>query len=208
MSGLQKLLALWRVGGALSVANALRKRFLTYRWRSLVLTHATPLDAAELVLPSGYCFALVSGPNKLRPTEVQALKRDGAGMFLESLASTDCIYVVWAGAEVASYGAVMTQSPQHSVLGLPQSACLIGLCETVPAHQRRGLFSLGLMQTVRRLRERGLSEIYIEVDESNMPSRGGITKAGFEHFATVDARVLFGILVYRSGRWHRLKRGS
>ncbi len=208
MSAWVKLSGRWRAGGLRGLTDALVKRLLFERWCSLVLTHDAPLDPAEIVWPAGYRYAWYPSVAAMPEAERQLLQQQSAGMFLEDLQPADHLYGVWCGRDVATYGAVMRQTPQIAVLGLPRSACLVGLCETVPAHWRRGLFSLALMQTVQTLRDQGQTEIYIEVAETNFPSLRGILKAGFQHWARVDARIWFGLWVQRDGHWQRLRRGG
>ena len=208
MSAWAKLRALWRANGWRGIAKALSERLLFKRWCSLVLSHDAPLEPAALTCPAGYRYAWYQGVATMPAAEREALHWKSAGLFLEDLQPQDHLYVLWHGDDVASYGAVLRHTPQISVLGLPRSACLIGLCETVPAHRRRGLFSLALMQTMQTLRDRGQTDIYIEVAESNAPSLGGILKAGFRHWARVDARIWFGLWVHRQGQWQRLQRAS
>ena len=208
MSAWAKLCARWRAGGLPGLTDALVKRLVFKRWCSLVLTHDAALEPAALAWPAGYRYAWYEGVATMPAAAREALRRQSTGMFLEDLQPVDHLYVVWSGDDVATYGAVMWQTPQITVLGLPRSACLIGLCKTAPAHRRRGLFSLALMQTVQMLRDRGQTDIYIEVAESNAPSLGGILKAGFRHWARVDARIWFGLWVHRQGQWQRLQRAS
>lgn len=206
MSAARKLLALWRGGGARAVVRVLWRRFIHRRWCSLVFEHVAPLPAADLPWPQGYRYQWLGPAGTLSPTDRDALRRDGAGGLLEDLSPADGIYVVWSGAEIATYGVVMVGSPQHGVLGLPPSSRLIGLCETRAPHRRRGLFGLALVQTVRTLRRRGTAPVFIEVEEVNLPSRSGIVRAGFEMRGPVDAQIWFGQWVRRDGRWSRLVR--
>lgn len=207
MTPWRKLSALWQAGGPLVVAGALRRRLLFKSWRSLVFVHKTPVSASGLQWPHGYRYELLGRRPALTTAHEEALRRQGARTFLEDLADSDLVYAVWSGPELASYGAVMTRSPQHSVLGLPVDASLIGLCETAHAHRRNGLFTLALMHTVHLLRRQGQQEVFVEVLEENMPSRRGITKAGFDLWAKVDAQIWFGRWIRRGGRWHRVVRG-
>lgn len=206
MNRMRRVLALWRSGGVTSVAKALLRRFVFKGWRSLVLEHKLPIRQSALTWPAGYVYQWLGCKAELSSEKSDELRMQGAGMFFESLAEIDRVYAVWFGTELASYGAVMSNSRQHSVVGLPAQACLIGMCETVPTHRRKGLFSLALMQTVQTLRDQGHDEIFVEVEESNLPSRLGITKAGFQHWARVDAQIWFGRWVRRGGRWHRMVR--
>jgi GNAT superfamily N-acetyltransferase len=208
VSAWSKLHSLWAARGWRGAASALRERLLFKRWCSLVLTHDAPLDPAACVWPASYRYAWYEGVATMPAAAREALHRQSAGMFLEDLQPADHLYVVWAGDDVATYGAVLRHTPQISVLGLPRSSCLVGLCETLPVHRGRGLFSLALMQTVQVLRDHGQTDIFIEVVESNVASRDGILKAGFRHWARVDAHIWFGLWVQRSGQWQRLQRGS
>jgi RimJ/RimL family protein N-acetyltransferase len=138
--------------------------------------------------------------------ERDALQHTEVSCFLAELRPTDGLYVVWHGMEIASYGAVMSRSPQHSVLGLNEHAPLIGLCETVLSHRRRGLYSRALAQTARELGLQGKTTVFVEVLEDNDASIAGIMKAGFAKWRLVDAQIWFGTFVRRDGYWHRVRR--
>lgn len=208
MSAWHKLVALWRRGGARAVVLALGKRFIYKRWRSLVYEHVAPVGSPAVPWPDGYRYIWLGPAAEMSPGDLDDLRRFGAGLLLEDMAPTDGVYVVRAGMEIASYGVVMVRSPQHSVLGLPEDARLIGLCETLPAHRRRGLFRWALVQTVQTLRSQDAAPIFIEVDEANLPSRSGIVGAGFEFRGPLDARIWFGRWVRRADHWSRLRRGA
>ena len=206
MTAWVKLRALWRAGGLRAVCTSLFKALLFKRWRSLVLVHDSPMASLPLVWPADYVFVWYASVAEIPAGQRQALQRQAARGFLDDVHPSDPLYAVWHGDDLASYGAVMRRSPQMSVLGLPSGACLVGLCETLPAHQRRGLFCLALMQTVQASRDRGTHDVHVEVLESNTPSREGSLKAGFRPWARVDAQIWFGCWVRRARQWHRLVR--
>lgn len=187
------------------VARALRQRLLYKRWHTLLFEYIAPPTATP-VWPAGYRYAWLGKTEALLPADRDALRVFGAGMLLEALTPADCVYVVWSGAEIASYGVIMTGSPQHAVLGLPATGRLVGMCETRQSHRRRGLFSLALVQTVQILRQHSDAPIFIEVDEANLASRAGIVRAGFDFRGLVDAQIWFGRWVRRDGRWSRIVR--
>ena len=117
------------------MTRTLAGRLLFKRWSSLVFVDESVGSPTPVDWPQGYRYRWYSSARELPDPERTALSRQGASGFLADLAAVDGLYVVWHGADVASYGAVMMRSPQRSVLGLPDTACLIGLCETVPEHR-------------------------------------------------------------------------
>lgn len=135
MNGLHKLSTLWRAGGARAVTRALSRRFLFRRWRSLVFVHRAPISAAALKWPAGYRYQWLGQAATLATADADALRRAAGRLFVDELSVQDGVYVVWHGADVASCGVVMAQSPQCSVLGLPARCRLIGMCETVATHR-------------------------------------------------------------------------
>lgn len=202
----RKIRALLRTGGVGALARALFRRLLFKRWHSIVFVDETFNEPPPVEWPPGYEYRSYVKPSDINANERDALQHTNASGFLAELRPTDGLYVVWYGMEVASYGAVMSRSPQHSVLGLNEYAPLVGLCETVLSHRKRGLYSRALAQTTRELGLQGKTAVFVEVLEDNDASIAGIMKAGFSKWRVVDAQIWFGTFVRRDGHWHRLKR--
>lgn len=202
----RKILALLRTRGVRGLARALFRRLLFKRWHSIVFVDKTPHEYPPVEWPPGYEYRSYVKACDIAANERDALQHTDASFFLAELSPTDGLYVVWHGMEVASYGAVMSRSPQHSVLGLNEDAPLIGLCETVLSHRKRGLYSRALAQTKRELGLQGKTTVFVEVREDNDASIAGIMKAGFSRWRVVDAQIWFGTLVRRDGHWYRVRR--
>lgn len=183
-------------------------RLLVHHWHSIVFVHGDSPGAERAAWPAGYRYIEYDGAEAMPSGQRAALRAQGAGLFLGGLAAGDRPYVVWHGAEAASCGALMLRSPQRSVLGLPSDAVLIGLCETAPAHRRRGLFAAALQEGSQSLHRRGFPQVFTEVVESNAASLAAMHKAGFRVWGRVDAQVWFGIGVRRGGHWHWVHRGA
>jgi RimJ/RimL family protein N-acetyltransferase len=92
------------------------------------------------------------------------------------------------------------------VLGLPDTAVLLGWGFTAPEHRRRGLHRIALGEAARQLRCEVTGDVYTEVHPENMASIRGIEAAGFRNIGLVDAGIWFSSLVRRNGRWHRWKK--
>lgn len=185
------------------LASRLFHRLLYTRWVSRVYSGDAVTTAARW--PAGYVYRWYARRSAAPEADLQRLRAQRRGGFLNDLSDSDGLYVVWHGDTAASWGAAPGPGRQQSVLGLPRGSRLIGLCETHPDFRGQGLYVQALLDTVAALRASGEQHIYIEVLEDNTASIKGIERAGFRTLGRVDARIFFGALVWRSGRLWKLK---
>ena len=208
MRKIEKILALLRTGGVRALARTLFRRLVFKRWRSVVFVDDMSADHPPVEWPAGYKYQLYPKTTDLTSDEHSALEAMNASGFVAELGAADGLYVVWYGREVASYGAIMCGTRQHSVLGLNVRAPLVGLCGTVRAHRKRGLYSRALVLTARELGAQGHKAVFVEVLEDNEASIAGIMKAGFIKWRVVDAQIYLGRFVRRDGHWHWVRSHS
>jgi hypothetical protein len=128
MRKIEKILALLRTGGVRALARTLFRRLVFKRWRSVVFVDDMSADHPPVEWPAGYKYQLYPKTTDLTSDEHSALEAMNASGFVAELGAADGLYVVWYGREVASYGAIMCGTRQHSVLGLNLRAPLVGLC--------------------------------------------------------------------------------
>lgn len=156
--------------------------------------------------PTGYRFEYWPRRRDLDRAARRRIRASAGRLFLAALARRDGVYAVSHGDRVVSWGAVFRRSPQRDILGLPSDAVLVGACETVPDHRRRGLYQASLDAVARLLREEGAGGAYAEVLPGNDASMAGLEGAGFVRIGRVRSSVWFGVLAHRQGSWHFVRR--
>lgn len=82
-------------------------------------------------------------------------------------------------------------------LDIGENEAWIHYCETAPEARGKGIYPAVLGEVVARLRKAGTTRCTIGTEASNLASRRGIEKAGFEPWCTLRIVVLFGGLVTR-----------
>ena len=206
MRYLQRGWALLRSRGPFGFLRFVLGRLVYRSWRSRVYRDQPDQTRLPSQWPQGYRYEICHRPSELSEAGREALERVGGREFFMGLDPSDRLYFVWHGAELASFGGIFWRSPQLQVLGLPDSAILVGGCQTTPSHQRRGLYRLALNETAIRLRAEGLEPVYIEAHPNNTASLTGITSAGFSEVGLVEAGIWFNCFVQRGGKWSRMRK--
>jgi RimJ/RimL family protein N-acetyltransferase len=202
-----KIEGLLKDRGGLACLRFVFGRIVHRHWRSRVYRDDAQIERVTEELPSGYRFEMCSRPAEMTEATKAALKAAGGQELQGDLDLGDRLYFVWHGPDVASYGGIFDRSPQRHVLGLPESAVLVGCCYTVPQHRQMGLYRFALNETARRLRSEGIREIFIEVSPNNRASIRGIEAAGFAYMKLVDVGIWCGRFMRRDGAWHWLRKG-
>lgn len=195
-------------GDFLILLKSLFWRLLYRRWKVRLFAANSEMTTSMLGCPEGFQFEMWKASNPLTKAAETALTKAGAMDLWTDLDDEDHIYVLWAGKQIASYGAVFAKSPQRTVLGLPADAKLIGGCVTLDEFRGRSLYKYALRETVRLLRSSDSSPIFVEVVENNHSSIRGVLGAGFSDAGSVNTLILFGIIVWREGRVHIIRRGG
>jgi hypothetical protein len=57
----------------------------------------------------------------------------------------------------------------------------ITCCETLASHRGKGLYMFAILSLARIAREQGIQRIYMKTSPENLPSQGGILKAGLKY---------------------------
>lgn len=203
-----KAAKLARRGGFLILLKSISQRFFYRRWKVRLFAANYEITTSIPVCPNGFQFEMWEARTPLTKAAEAALSKAGAMDLWTDLDKEDHIYVLWAGEQIASFGAVFAKSPQRTVLGLPTDAKLIGGCVTLDEFRGRSLYKYALRETVRLLRRSDTSPIFVEVVENNHSSIRGVLGAGFSDVGSVDAFIWFGTFVWREGRMHIIKRGD
>ena len=202
-----KIEGLLKERGMLACLRFVFGRVVHRHWRSRVYRDDVHTARAAQDWPSGYRFEMCSQPTEMAEATRAALRAAGGQELQGDLDPGDRLYFVWHGQDVASYGGVFLRSPQRRLLGLPESAVLVGCCYTVPRHRQKGLYRLALNETARCLRNEGIRDIFIEVSPNNTASICGIEAAGFTYIRLIDVGIWCGRLMRRDAGWHWLRKG-
>lgn len=208
MNYLKRALLMLRREGPRALAVACYRHFILLKWKGVVFEDDASRPRPRSVWRPGYRFELWDTRASISPHARAALEKTAGPEFVLGLEGDDGAFAVWFDGDVVAHGAIYRRSPQRFVLGLPESAVLIGNCFTQPAHRRRGLYRSALNEAARHLRPHHGGSIFIEARPENRPSLAGIRSAGFTERGVVHSAVWFGAVVHREGRWHRLRRES
>lgn len=203
-----KAATLARRGDFLILLKSISRRLFYRRWKVRLFAADYEITTSIPGCPEGFQFEMWKVSNPLTKAAEAALSKAGAMDLWTDLDKEDQIYVLWAGEQIASFGAVFAKSPQRTVLGLPADAKLIGGCVTLDEFRGRSLYKYALRETVRLLRCSDTSPIFVEVKEDNHSSIRGVLGAGFSEVGSVDAFIWFGMFVWREGRVHIIERGG
>lgn len=188
--------------------KSISRRLFYRRWKVRLFAANDEITTSIPGCPEGFQFEMWKASDPLTKGAEAALSKAGAKDLWADLDKEDHIYVLWAGEQIASFGAVFSKSPQRTVLGLPAAAKLIGCCVTLDEFRGRSLYKCALRETVRFLRCSDTSPIFVEVVENNHSSIRGVLGAGFSDVGSVDVFIWFGMFVWREGRFHIIKWGG
>lgn len=183
--------------GLLRTAKWLAGKTVFSNWSAVVFSDDPAMARKPCTWPEAYSYAPPVRVSDLSPLHLNQLEVSGFESLAAQLAGNDELYWVTRDEEVVSVGAVLHQSPQRFVLGLPSEALLIGHCETVPPHRNKGLYARAINDTVLALRHRGLRSVFMETRPTNEPSQKGILRAGLNRERVVQAQIFFRSVVVR-----------
>lgn len=200
------LIARFNHHGALATVKWLFAKAVFYRWTAVIFSESLSTERQPSVWPSGYIYSPPICADDLSDAQRHSLWAAGYKELLAQLGGSDHVYWVSHDQTVASVGAIMRNSPQCSVLGLPQDAVLIGHCETGLAHRSKGLYALAINDTLVACKLRGDLHIYMETRPDNTASQKGILRAGLRQDRVVHATILFRSVVIRRDKVEWIKR--
>lgn len=156
--------------------------------------------------PDGYQYSPPVFLSKINDDQKNKLVCAGFEETIRAIGLGDEIYwITWKNV-VVSVGVVLHDSPQCSILGLPEKSILIGHCVTSEDHRRKSLYSSAISNTIHYLRNRGNCSIFMETRIENIASQHGILKAGLKQWKVVDARIFFRSIVFRNNSFSFLRR--
>jgi hypothetical protein len=192
--------------GVLHTAKWLAGKTVFSSWSAVVFSDDPEMARRPCAWPDAYSYVPPVRVSDLSPLHLNQLEVSGFKSLAVQLAANDEIYWVIRDEAVVSVGAVLHQSPQRFVLGLPSEALLIGHCETVPPHRNKGLYARAINDTVLALRRRGLRSVFMETRPANELSQKGILRAGLNRERVVQAHIFFRSLVFRRDGIEWIKR--
>ncbi len=99
--------------------------------------------------------------------------------------------------EVVHYSFLYLQNRTHCLLGLPQSAALIGNAFTVKHYRGRGAQARSILVRAALAAAEGFSAVYAETHPDNHASQRGMTRAGMHLVGRMDLLILIRFLVVR-----------
>ena len=193
---------------AMNILTRIRRQLLSCRSHALFKLSVDSLPAVNL--HDGESCAVISARNmeshRQLCSELLGLN-DGNQSYLDDVRRNrmQCV-TISSGGRIVHYGFLYHKNRTACLLGLPESAALIGNSYTTPSYRGNGCQGRSVLLRAELARDSGFSSIYAETALDNASSQRGLAKAGMRHLGKVELVIVFRFLVIRRHRPEEFRR--